>query len=138
MTLDPKGLEDLNDVLDRIEEYFDERSDADQEPGDAYPVPNEEMGLLIQLRRERARLSACLANSKPTDWMPVKTAPKDGRKVDLWVRFESGWRRVADAHWNDELGNWQLGEYNASNYLKHPEITHWMPLPEPPALEDTP
>jgi len=67
------------------------------------------------------------------EWQPIETAPRDGRKVDLWASFEkSGWRRVSDAHWNATLGDWQLGQYNASDYMTRPEITHWRPLPAPP------
>lgn len=66
-------------------------------------------------------------------WMPIDKAPKDGSKVDLWAMFEiTGWRRITDAHWNDKLGDWQLGQYNAADYLVRPIITHFMTPPGPP------
>jgi hypothetical protein len=67
-------------------------------------------------------------------WQEISTAPKDGSKIDIWGKFEkSGWRRVPNAHWNEKMKNWQLGDYNASDYMVKPIITHWMPIPEPPA-----
>jgi hypothetical protein len=70
-----------------------------------------------------------------TTWQPIETAPKDGTKVDLWVNFQrSGWGRVADAYWNDEVRDWQLGGFNAVEYDVRPEISHWMPSPSGPRL----
>ena len=40
-------------LLDDIEEYFNERADADQPAGCDCPIPNEEMGLLVRLQRAR-------------------------------------------------------------------------------------
>ena len=40
-------------LLDEIEEYFNERADADQPVGCSCPIPNEEMSLLVRLRRLR-------------------------------------------------------------------------------------
>lgn len=67
-------LTGLNEVLDLIDSYFDDRADADQEPGDAYPIGNEEMGLLTQLRRERARLSVS-ATPNRTGGVGAEPAP---------------------------------------------------------------
>ena len=41
-------------LLDEIEEYFNERADADQPAGCSCPIPNEEMSLLVRLRRLRS------------------------------------------------------------------------------------
>jgi len=69
-------------------------------------------------------------------WIDISEAPKDGTKVDVWAKFDkSGWRRVPDAFWNVKINDWQLGDYNAADYMVHPEITHWMPLPPPPKVE---
>jgi hypothetical protein len=83
----------------------------------------------------QALLSAYERGRAEREWQPIETAPKDGTKVDLWVIFkEAGPRRFPDAHWNDKLGGWQLGEYNALDYMTPPTITHWKPLPAPPAI----
>ena len=50
------AIEDTDAFLqlwDEIEEYFNERADADQPVGCSCPVPNEEMSLLVRLRRLR-------------------------------------------------------------------------------------
>jgi hypothetical protein len=68
-------------------------------------------------------------------WSPIDEAPKDGSKVDLWVKFEnSGWRRVTDAYWNAKLRDWQLGQNNAADYMVHPIITHFMMPPGAPEV----
>ena len=40
-------------LCDDIEEYLDDRADADQPVGCSCPIPNEEMSLLVRLRRLR-------------------------------------------------------------------------------------
>jgi len=40
-------------LLDDIEEYFNERADADQPAGCDCPIPNEEMSLLTRLQRAK-------------------------------------------------------------------------------------
>ena len=40
-----------DELLDDIEEYFNERADADQPAGCDCPIPNEEMVLLTRLQR---------------------------------------------------------------------------------------
>lgn len=78
------------------------------------------------------------------DWQPIKTAPKDGTPIDVWVpgEFAERWCDVAWAKsrhqcisqycdscpadldvygWRDPLSDERL------------EPTHWMPRPEGPA-----
>ena len=60
------------------------------------------------------------------EWQPIETAPKDGTKVLL-----SNQRRVDSSRWVGQtavgpVGHW-LGEWYAPP-------THWMPLPNPPAV----
>lgn len=45
----------VNDVLDRIEEYLDQRADADGVPSGGGYRPNEEMRLLSELREARSK-----------------------------------------------------------------------------------
>lgn len=44
---------DLADVLDEVEDYFEQRQDADCVGDPAQFVPNEEMRLLMMIRRAR-------------------------------------------------------------------------------------
>lgn len=58
-----------------------------------------------------------------TDWQPIETAPKDGRRIDVW----SHGRRLTDAAWHQEWQTWAT-PYGRIVY----EPTHWMPLPAVP------
>lgn len=85
---------------------------------------------VLSVSISQAILSAYERGRAEREWQDISTAPKDGTKLDLWVVFqETGARRVPDAHWNDKLGGWQLGQHNALDYMTPPAITHWMPLP---------
>ena len=70
-------------------------------------------------------------------WQPIETAPKDGRKVDLWcinhLHYAKAGQRVCNVDWGtvtDWMGNerddWRHG------HGEDLEPTHWMPLPEAP------
>jgi hypothetical protein len=60
-------------------------------------------------------------------WNRVETAPKDGT---VFIGYWCG--DVFLAWWNTEQGNWQ--EYPDGDFedIVGEELTHWMPLPEPP------
>ncbi len=62
-------------------------------------------------------------------WQPIKTAPKDGREVDLWVHGV----RVTDARWIVTIRGrgWHLMSYRKDVTLLRANPTHWMPRPEP-------
>ena len=62
------------------------------------------------------------------EWQPIETAPKDGRRVDLWLSSPDGveqWRET-NCWWSDVYKLWfnLRGRWDCA--------THWMPLPEPP------
>lgn len=73
-----------------------------------------------------------------TEWKPIETAPKDGTKIDLWVRG----KRIPDAYWikssdDPEFADWAVKTYDSHlcetvDSFVYSEPTHWMPLPEPP------
>jgi hypothetical protein len=107
----------------------------------AAQFPSEEDAALIVAMRnalpELIRLARIGMKAEGSGWKTIDSAPKDGTEIDLWAKFEkSGWRREPAAHWNAILGDWQLGDYNASDYMVRPEITHWMPLPASPEPGD--
>jgi hypothetical protein len=69
-----------------------------------------------------------------TEWQPIKTAPKDGRVIV--VRHNRGtWIYEKDqgniccvcVFW----GGRDFQEFGPDSF-KVKELTHWMPLPEPP------
>lgn len=67
-------------------------------------------------------------------WQPIETAPKDGTLVLAWCvhpfrRYGGeGYEGPVIAHWtNHNDGGWTW-------YGLTGQFTHWMPLPQPPAL----
>lgn len=74
-------------------------------------------------------------------WRPIETAPQNGTTIDLWIRYvegEGGYR-ITNARWDRESGQWQdwapgdCGDMGWRQLDWQHLITHWMPLPEPPA-----
>lgn len=83
------------------------------------------------------------------EWMPIETAPKDGRKIILfylnshnlprtvmasWLTAdeaeETDWDGVGlDAGWYESIDNWD--DYSQVA-IHQGEPSHWMPLPPPP------
>lgn len=87
----------------------------------------------------------------PGDWLPIETAPKDGRQIVTGYRNERGKWHVCLARYHaadtllageddDELSNeegWYAAsaeEWEETTYLLSP--THWLPLPPPPEREE--
>ncbi len=74
-------------------------------------------------------------------WRDIASAPMDGTWVDLWCVPRNGCApgRSTDAHWTH--GAWRTASC-MSDSSPGPEIdmdaTHFMPLPAPPATQDTP
>lgn len=65
------------------------------------------------------------------EWQPIETAPKDG--TDLLLAVSYGEIRTT------RLGAWRQRRPGKYAWLQHHtfepftgEVTHWMPLPEPP------
>jgi hypothetical protein len=65
-------------------------------------------------------------------WQPIETAPKTGDEILLawrWGYDEQPWQ-IAVGYWHDELEDFQLSVMHET--IEQP-ISHWMPLPKPPA-----
>jgi len=88
----------------------------------------------------------------PPGWMPIETAPKDGRKIILFYRNRNDKARTVMASWvtdeeaaeTDEDGvgltaGWYEAIDNWDDYtavaIHEGEPTHWMPLPPPPGTQ---
>ena len=67
------------------------------------------------------------------EWRPIETAPKDGKPILACVSSMNVYL-VSTVGWNEILRCWILCEREP--YEEHAEWwpTHWMPLPEPPAV----
>lgn len=59
-------------------------------------------------------------------WQLIETAPKNYTVI---LVFWSG--QVEMARWNEEANQWQE-HYCGDFAIGENEVTHWMPLPEPP------
>ena len=65
-------------------------------------------------------------------WQPIKTAPKDGTVVDLWVRPYTGRAdRIVDMWWANGIG-WRGPVRSEIREELARNATHWMPLPDAP------
>lgn len=62
-----------------------------------------------------------------SQWQPIETAPRDGSFV-LVCQSRNGIIRTA--HWADTWDHWAIAS-GAMSYISG--VTHWMPLPAPPA-----
>jgi hypothetical protein len=64
-----------------------------------------------------------------TEWQPIETAPRDGRRVLLCrAKHPEPWS-AHTGYWHKSREIWSpMGMYPERN----PNPTHWMPLPEPP------
>jgi thioesterase domain-containing protein len=65
------------------------------------------------------------------NWLPIETAPKDGTEILIWM---DGKQRIV-ARWADAPAfGWSDWIETVEGYrLRKNVITHWQPLPEPPA-----
>jgi hypothetical protein len=67
-----------------------------------------------------------------TKWQPIETAPKDGTKFLALMRGGNGDIEIA-FHTDGEYGGFRVDSY-APTMINEDWMTHWMPLPKPPAL----
>lgn len=66
------------------------------------------------------------------EWQPIETAPKDGTRI-LLVTSSGRPRRIFMGSYTDK-GSWWPWRVDQTNYhINQSDLTHWMPLPPPPA-----
>lgn len=70
-------------------------------------------------------------------WQPIETAPKDGTSVIL-AAVRDGKYVVGEGLWEGDAWWWanEWGDYNTDQIEMYRQVTHWMPLPDPPAGTD--
>lgn len=70
-----------------------------------------------------------------TEWKPISTAPKDGTKVLLFIRYSENETHMTIAAWkpdrHDRAFEWPWHSIEESGYTTK-FVTHFMPLPAPP------
>lgn len=94
-----------------------------------------------------ALIAALQAAMPDGGWLPIESAPKDGRRVMLW-RGECGegsWAEMVIAEWFEGAWRWPddreepstHGEWSEDDliegYADNESFTHWQPLPPPPS-----
>jgi hypothetical protein len=91
--------------------------------------------VIVETRAQLARIHGAAAVTSAL-WRPIETAPKDGRRVDLWVLDTAGnGYRYPDAAYGFVRG--RMGWTDANNHgALEPYVrpTHWMPPPDPPEV----
>lgn len=71
-----------------------------------------------------------------TEWQDIRTAPKDGTEILLFI--DGFYPKRVIARWYGPWSNWMVGAFpNDPAREEYHRIgakvpTHWMPLPEPP------
>ena len=78
----------------------------------------------------RAKLTDVLTER---EWQPIETASKDGAPVLGWSP-EWGMRQPELIGWLDSFRYERAGWYTLDHHRFTKQPTHWMPLPDPPAL----
>lgn len=79
-------------------------------------------------------------------WQPIETAPRDGTEILLCRSVDADGKRIEGEHWGlfVQVASWWSGEGEDGEWVVycslsaeprlHFEPTHWMPLPELPAV----
>lgn len=81
---------------------------------------------LRELQRAHERISALEKDA--ARWQPIETAPKDGAWIMAYGRDLSITAYPAVIFWDDGWCPAREGQPGFS-------VTHWMPLPTPPAID---
>jgi hypothetical protein len=66
-------------------------------------------------------------------WQPIETAPKDERAILVYCPAKIV-TIITAAFWHRDYNRWQLAFTGLSKEPTVIEPTHWMPLPDPPAV----
>lgn len=87
--------------------------------------------IVESLRRENEELKAKLDKAK---WQPIESAPRDGRKIDIWVDYPYGGERYENAHFakDENAFCWDIHETGKRVVFTATPPSHWMPLPAAP------
>lgn len=90
-------------------------------------------------------------------WLPIETAPKDGTPILLLsipdeIEGEVRAASVALGHWHPDGSSWVSSDaadevyelrrtgvwFSGGGWFQPDEVSHWMPLPQPPDASPVP
>lgn len=114
-------IKDAEEALERIESYV-----CDCET--MVPVISRDFDIV------RTFLTKAKQPEPVEGWRPIETAPKDGTEIIVWwkdqeIQIMAAYTDILDG----EGFNWYSGH---ADYLPEAQLTHWIPLPEPPKGEE--
>lgn len=66
------------------------------------------------------------------EWQPIETAPKDGTPILIYAPRDE-LRPVREARWFTASAWRGWWAYDGDRIVREVSVTHWMPMPEPPA-----
>lgn len=105
-------------------------------------------GLVKQMEYVRVCEQIQRLRAEASGWQPIETAPKDGS----WVLLSGGrqsdptwydqgdvtWPSAAVCRWCDEFESWKMGVvWDGDLRSNYDDPTHWIPLPAPPAVNQS-
>lgn len=125
-------------VREKVARIIDPAAFADWKEADfatLTPAATKALGKAVHDAYALADAILALLSTPPSGWQPIETAPKDGTMV-LIADARDGY--VCEARHLDEGRGWWARNNDPTDYWGE-EIfpTHWMPLPQPPALLPT-
>lgn len=113
-------------------------------PAPAMPSREDVRDIIYSARSHADKVDAILSlipASVETGWMPIETAPKDGRGIQV-IDMNAEKPEAGGAWWLYDvwsavqpIGALALGP-EVFRAMTWPHPTHWRPLPDPPALSD--
>lgn len=78
-------------------------------------------------------------------WQPIATAPKDSRRVLVWLVHRATLGSIRSAvslvyvgWWSEREGRWITYDEFGLDLIGRGEVTHWMPLPAGPGVNEIP
>ena len=123
------------------------------ELAETHELARDQFDLRAEQRDDRDRLRAALA-AQVSQWLPIESAPKDGRKIIVWYLNRNTKARTVMARWltdeqaaetdGDDVGlegGWYecIDNCDCTEVAIHEgEPTHWMPLPAAPGASPQP
>jgi hypothetical protein len=98
-------------------------------------MANDITALIVEVERLRAAASVSAVPPK-SEWQPIETAPKDGRRLLMFLGDAFRFPDPCVLRWGIEDGGDYEGWIDADEFAPDPQPTHWMPLPLTPSPVD--